>query len=225
MKKKQLIIIIIFIFYFTAHAMASDKLYVTDSFKITLRTGPSTENKIIRNLKSGQELDVLEKQENWSHVKVSLEDGTKLEGWVLNRYLMDRMPYEDQAKALFSENERLKDKLSKVSKEQVVTEKDKKEVSAQYNETLSELTALKKDHESLRKASSEFLTLKANYDENLLKLKTTEEKLNEIELENYSIKKSKNYLLFGTGALVLLFGFIIGSMVGRQSKKRSSSYF
>ena len=205
--------------------MASEKKYVSDSFTITMRTGPTTENKILRMLSSGQELEILEAQEKWSHVKTALNNGTELEGWVRNQYLMDRTPYEVQAKALFSENERLKENLSKLNKEQNSTEKDKKDVSAKYNQTMNELTALKKAYESLKSASSEYLTLKAEFDENLLKLNTTKERLSEIELENASIKKSKNYIWFGTGALVLLFGFIIGSLVGRQSKKRSSSYY
>lgn len=225
MKKMQFIIVVLLIFYFTPQTMASETLYVSDSFTITLRTGPSTENKIIRSLSSGQELEVLEAQEKWSHVKTTLKSGAEAEGWVRSQYLMERTPYENQAKALFSENEGLKEKLSKLNKEQKSTEKDKKDISIQFNQTRSELTSLKKAYESLKNASSEYLTLKAEYDENLIKLKTTEERLNEVELENASIKKSKSYIWFGTGALVLLFGLIIGSILGRQSRKRTSSYY
>ena len=105
------------------------------------------------------------------------------------------------------------------------TEKDKKEISSQYDQTLSELTDLKKAYESLKNGSAEYLSLKAEYDENLLKLNSIQKKLNELEMENAYIKKSQNYLWFGTGALVLLFGLIIGSILGRQSRKRTSSYF
>ena len=225
MKKMGFIVVVLMIFYFAAQSFASDTLYVSDSFTITLRTGPSTENKIIRMLSSGQALEVLETQEKWDHVKIVLKDDTEIEGWVLNQYLMERIPYEMQAKTLSSENRKLKETLSKLSKNQTSTEKEKKDISAQYKQTMSELTSLKKEYESLRNASSEYLTLKAEYDDNLLKMKTTEERLNEVELENSTIKKSKNYIWFGTGALVLLFGFLIGSIIGRQFRKRSSSYY
>ena len=101
MKKMQFIIVVFLILYFTAQPMAADRLYVSDSFTITLRTGPSTENKIIRMLSSGQELEILEAQEKWSHIKTVLNNGTELDGWVRNQYLMERIPYEIQAKALF----------------------------------------------------------------------------------------------------------------------------
>ena len=224
MKKMPFFIIVVLIFYFSMQAMASERLYVSDSFTITLRTGPNTENKIIRMLSSGQELEIIEQEEKWSHVKVMNSD-TELEGWVLNQYLMERVPYEIQAKTLLAENQKLKENLGKINKDQMSTEKDKKEISSQYNQTLSELTSLKKAYESLKNASSEYLSLKAEYDENLSKLNATEKILNEVEIENATIKKSQNYLWFGTGALVLLFGLIIGSILGRQSRKRSSSYF
>ena len=224
MKKMEFLIAVLLIFYITAQSMASDRLYVSDTFTITMRTGPSTENKIIRMLSSGQELEILEQEEKWSHVKVMNSD-TELEGWVLNQYLMERVPYEIQAKTLLAENQKLKENLGKINKDQMSTEKDKKEISSQYNQTLSELTSLKKAYESLKTASSEYLSLKAEYDENLSKLNATEKILNEVEIENATIKKSQNYLWFGTGALVLLFGLIIGSILGRQSRKRSSSYF
>ena len=224
MKKMEFLIAVLLIFYITAQSMASDRLYVSDTFTITMRTGPSTENKIIRMLSSGQELEILEQEEKWSHVKVMNSD-TELEGWVLNQYLMERVPYEIQAKTLLAENQKLKENLGKINKDQMSTEKDKKEISSQYNQTLSELTSLKKAYESLKNASSEYLSLKAEYDENLSKLNATEKILNEVEIENATIKKSQNYLWFGTGALVLLFGLIIGSILGRQSRKRTSSYF
>jgi len=71
--------------------------YVTASFEITLRTGPSNENKIIAMLFSGRPLDVLSTRGEWSQVKVLDSDK---EGWVLSRYLVTRLPWEVQAKKL-----------------------------------------------------------------------------------------------------------------------------
>ena len=48
----------------------AEKAYVTDSLKVTFRTGPSTENKIVSMLSSGQPVEVLESQEKWTHVRL-----------------------------------------------------------------------------------------------------------------------------------------------------------
>ena len=132
MKKMQFIIVVFLILYLAPQTMASDRLYVSDSFTITLRTGPSTENKIIRMLSSGQKLEILEAQEKWSHVKAVLNNGTEVEGWVRNQYLMERTPYETQANALFSENDKLKERLSRLDKQQKTMQRDQKDISTQF---------------------------------------------------------------------------------------------
>ena len=225
MKKLLYVIPVLFTLYFSVQSMASDRLYVSDSFTITLRTGPSSENKIIRMLKSGQALDVLETVDKWTRVRALLNNGTEVEGWVRNQYLMERIPYESQTKTLTSENRKLKEKLSTVTSELSTVEKDKDDTSTQYSQTYDELVSLKKDYQALKKASSQYLELKTEYDENLAKLQSTEQRLKELEVENATIKRSQDYMWFASGAVVLLFGLIIGSLLGRQSRKRTSSYF
>ncbi len=225
MNKLPFLIPVLIILLDPVLSMASERLYVTDSFTINLRTGPSNENKIIRMLSSGQALEVLEAQEKWSRVKAVMKNDIELEGWVLNQYLIDRVPYETQAKTLLTENHKLKESLENLTSQFKSAENDKKDVTAQFIQTQSELTSLNRDYEALKNASSEYLSLKAEYDANLLKIKSTKERLNQLEIENATIKKSQNYMWFAAGAVVLLFGMIIGSILGRQSRKHTSSYF
>ncbi|MCK4728329.1 MAG: hypothetical protein KAT27_05355, partial [Desulfobacterales bacterium] len=48
----------------------ADKAYVTDWFRISLRRGPSIENKILKFLPSGLPVEVLESQEGWNRVRL-----------------------------------------------------------------------------------------------------------------------------------------------------------
>ena len=224
MKYSLSVIMFISVILSAINSIAAEKLYISDSFTITLRTGPSTENKILKILNSGQSLEVLETRDKWSRVKVLLNNDEVLEGWVRNQYLMERVPYEQKARSLSAENQKLKEKLSTLSSDLDSFKKDKKNISGKLNETGSELASLKKEYEALKNASSQYLSLKKDYDKTIIKLNSTEARLTELEDENTSIKKSKNYIWFGIGALVLLFGFIIGSIMGRQTKKRSSYY-
>ncbi len=92
------------------------KAYVTDSFRISLRRGPSIENKILRFVSSGLPVEVLESQDGWNRVQVQEEDGV-LEGWVLSRYLVMRRPWKDQTESLKKENLQLKQKIARINKE------------------------------------------------------------------------------------------------------------
>ena len=74
------------------------KLYITDSIKIPLRSGPNANAKILGILTSGQKLKIIDKSpdEKWSYVS----DFTGKEGWVLTTYLLDEADGEFPNNAL-----------------------------------------------------------------------------------------------------------------------------
>jgi SH3 domain protein len=88
----------------------AEKAYVTDFFEITLRTGPSTENKVLSVISTGQPVEILETREGWSYVRL-LDRENKKEGWVLNRFLVDRLPWKTQFQSITEQNNQLREQL------------------------------------------------------------------------------------------------------------------
>ena len=203
---------------------ASQKLYVTDIQRITLRTGPSLENKIIAFLFSGQALEVLERQGDWSRVRVSEDGAGTKEGWVLNHYLIDRMPYKLQVESLMDENNRLKENLSPTKQQLEESANREKMLSIKLQENEKTLHKLQEELETLKQDSSGYLNLKAEYDVAQSKLKNVVQQNEMLEAENGKLRVSERNKWFATGALVLLCGLILGLMFGRQQKRRSSYY-
>jgi SH3 domain protein len=198
--------------------------YVTDSFKITMRTGPSVENKIIAMLSSGQLVEVLDSQGDWSLVSPLQNGQSSKEGWVLSRYLMTRQPWERQATSVTKENTQLKEKLTALEKEFREAVRREKELDINLTETAKYLAKLKKEHESLKKGAAGYLKLKATNRATQSKLKTTQKELEGLTEKYESLRSSERNKWFATGAGVLLFGLIVGLVLGRQQKKRRSSY-
>ena len=138
----------------TAQVSLAAKAYVTDSFRISLRRGPSIENRILRFIPSGQPLEILESQDGWSRVRVSEGEQEVLEGWVLSRYLVTRLPWEDQTKSLRQENNQLKEEIAriddkwgeKVRRENGIT----KELKQNYEKALRTAQTLTIENESLK---------------------------------------------------------------------------
>lgn len=93
------------------------KAYVTDSFRISLRRGPSLENKILKFISSGRPVEILESRDGWSYVYLIEPEQSGLKGWVLSRYLINRLPWEEEAKSLRSAKDQLKEKLNRVNKD------------------------------------------------------------------------------------------------------------
>jgi len=166
------------------------KAYITDSFRISLRRGPSIENKILRFVPSGLPVEIYESQDGWSRVRLLEGEQGILEGWALSRYLINRMPWEDQARSLRDENARLKEKLARIDQEW------EEKVSREHGQGKQ----LKTEYEIARKNAQRLAE------------------------ENEVLKSSKRNKWFATGALVLLSGWVIGLMAGKNQRKRNLSY-
>ena len=91
----------------------AESMYVTDVLKVTLRTGPSTDNKIIKMVESGQKIAVIEPGQEWSLVR--LDDGN--EGWILNRYMISDETNKIKLVKLESKHSKLKAKFSYIFEE------------------------------------------------------------------------------------------------------------
>jgi SH3 domain protein len=112
MKRLWVIVLVLSGIFGLADKGWADREYVTDSFEITFRSDPGIDKKIIRMLSSGQPVDVVTTEGEWTLVRLP---GSDKEGWVVSRYLINRVPWEIQAKALQEEVANLRAKLSKIS--------------------------------------------------------------------------------------------------------------
>jgi len=221
MKALSIIVLVIAGFLGTAQQGWASKAYVTDSFEITIRTGPSNENKIIAMLFSGRALEVLDTRGEWSHVKV-LDDGK--EGWVLNRYLVTRLPWEVQAKKLQDDSVSLNAKLNRLQKELSDESQLRQGLAAELKHKTQELELLNKEYLELKKGAEGYLRLKTINETAERDLKAARAELSKVTAENEALRSSEQNRWFLSGGLVLLCGLLIGGIAGRQQKKRRSLY-
>ena len=200
----------------TATVYAETK-YITDTLTLTFRSGPSSENKILSFLKSGQRLELLQAGETWS--KVRLPDGK--EGWVLTRYLTDQPASADVLGRLQAEHQELTEQSAELigANEQLADEN--KNLKAAVADHEKALDSLRKDYETLQSESAEFIELKKKYEEAAASLRDRNNRLAALEEQvasmelNYTIK----WFLAGSGVLVL--GIVIG-FISRRPRRRSS---
>ncbi len=93
-----------------AGPLSAKDIYVSGVTKITMRTGPGTEHKIVVMLTSGSKLEIMEYQKDWSQVRT---DRGKT-GWVLSRFLTEEAPQTLLVIQLQKENLRLESALESV---------------------------------------------------------------------------------------------------------------
>ena len=75
-------------------AVLAQTAYVTDEFKITLRSGESATHRILRMLPTGEQVTVLSSNPDTGYSKVRTSGGA--EGFVLTRQLVDQPVARDR---------------------------------------------------------------------------------------------------------------------------------
>jgi SH3 domain protein len=76
----------------------------------------------------------------------------------------------------------------------------------------------------LKAQSANYLKLKESYETNVTSLENAKKRLQAVTDENAQLRDSEQRRWFITGAAVLLGGFIIGLVLGKRQKRRSSLY-
>ena len=195
----------------------AESMYVTDLIKLTLRSGPSTDYKILDVIESGQQVEILQPGEDWSLVRMA--DGK--EGYVLTRYLTPDPTHNVLLEQLQEKHKVLTQQAAALLEENTKLKEENKNLKSTLDSTQQASQKLDKDYKELKAGSAEFLTLKAKYkqaSENLAEQTKRADKLDE-ELGRVELNQYIKWFLAGSG--VLLVGFIIGFSARKQRRRTS----
>ena len=190
-------------------------VYVSDILKLTVRTGPSIENKIISVIESGQTMEIIKFGDEWSQVQ--LPNGK--EGWVLSRYLTANETNNIKLERLEAKHKNLMIQAAELLEENNRLKEENASLNTESKSNQNQLAKTQSDYEALKAEAAEFLTLKTNYEraasqlaEQTAKAKQLEEQLSSLEMNTY-IK----WFLAGSGVLII--GFLIGFSTKRQRRR------
>jgi SH3 domain protein len=221
MFRRSLLPIILLFTALPLSAPAADVRYVTDSFEVTMRSGTSTQNSIVRLLRSGERVTVLENDPVTQYSLIESEDGKQ--GYVLSRFLMDAPAARQVLTELRAEHEQQQARLEQQTAE--ITE-----LKQSLQQEQADNTALKT---ALRASEQELADVRASAQNtlNILEqnksLQSIVEQLREektvLTAENDRLSDSTRMDWFVRGAAVSLIAFVIGIVVTRiRWRKRDS---
>jgi len=176
-------------------------VYVKGVMQITMRTDPGVENKVVAMVDSGDTLEILQRNDEWSRVR----NAKGKEGWVLTRYLTSEMPVVLLFEGLKKKNAELSEALELLKAENL-----------RLSATEPKLQELEKSYSLLKNEAANFLDLKKRYDEVTMGFKEQQERIS--LLEKSLGKEDIKWFMGGAG--VLLLGIMLG-MVARKKKRNS----
>lgn len=213
---KQIVFLGIVLMCFSANGF-TETMYVTDLIKLTLRSGPSTEHKILSVIESGQQLEMLEPGEDWSLVRMA----NGKEGHVLTRYLVPEPTHNIRLEQLQIKHKALMQQAATLLEENTNFRDESKELKSTLDGNEKALKKMSTDYDKLKAGSAEYIELKEKHKtvsgqlaEQTKRADALDEELRAIEINQY-IK----WFLAGSG--VLLVGFIVGFSARRQRRRPS----
>lgn len=223
--RKVILILLLGLFVLpTGRAIAATQ-YVSDQLMITLRTGEGDQYRILKMLKAGTPVEILQEGTK-GHLFVRTSDGT--EGWVQKQFLTTETPKSIVIARLEKERQRLREQLEKLETRQVelTTElenarKDRAGGDAAFADLQKELNEVREEYADLQTKSADVVELAAERDRlEALSTKLSGE-VEQLRQENENILFTGAVKWFLAGGGVLLAGWILGKT---SRKKKGYSY-
>jgi SH3 domain protein len=213
---KNLCIIGMCLVLFSTPVFADNK-YISDTVKVTMRTGPGNDRKIIALLSIGTKVEVVQPGDEWTLVR--LANGK--EGWVINRFLTDKIPSDIELNLLKSKYDALKASASEMQKKNSFLTAENEKLTTEFAVSRKKLQKITDDFETLKSESKEFLELQSKFKAASSKLSEQTKKAEKFEDELTKLLWNQNIKWFLSGAGILILGFIIGFGTKRQRRRSS----
>lgn len=215
---RKLLLAVLLILAATAQA---ETRYASDELEIALRSGTSTQHRILRMIPSGTALQVLQHDEASGYTRVRAPSGT--EGWVLTRLLMttpsarDRLAVAEKKLAeLELQSRQRQTRLSETGKEMQTIEQALEQTRAENQKLSKQLADIQRTASSALAIDAENKDLKNS----LMQMQRDQETLRQ---ENVALRDRTARDWFMIGAGVMVAGIILGLILPRiRLRKRSS---
>jgi SH3 domain protein len=195
----------------TAATALAQTVYINDVVKVTLRSGPGYDNKIVSVLSSGDVVDVIERGEEWSLVRIP--EGPN--GWIVTRLLSQKEPNTLKIRRLEAQLAALQ--ADDGSPESVLKEENLKLENA-LTEARFELEAARQAYAALENGASDHVHIRQSLDGAQARIKELEAELTHCQgrLDDQELAAELRWFLGGAG--VLLAGLLIGLKVQRRQR-------
>jgi SH3 domain protein len=195
-------------------AVSAQYIYVSGIKTITVRTGTSVTHKIVAMVKSGTRLEVIKHEPDWTFIKTPAGK----EGWILTRFVTDRIPeillvneLKKSNKELISNLVLLEEKNKELMSNLVLLEEKNKELTVKN----TFLENIEEKYNQLKKEAADYLRLKVKYKEIT---KRFQEQASQMEdLKGSLDNEKKLWVLCGAGV------FIVGLILGLSTRKKRRS--
>jgi SH3 domain protein len=201
----------------------AQRMYTSDELIVLLRTGPSIENAIVRNMRPGTALDVLDEDAGNSYSRVRLA-GSDVEGYVLSQYLTP----ERAARDLLVEAERsvatARARVQALETEVAELETELRTTQDTLEAERSSGSAVSAELAAIREASANAVALRDQNETLRRRVAELTAATEAAAIQNSQLASRSRQNWFVVGAAVLFGGIVIGLIAPTLRRTRRSSW-
>ncbi len=200
----------------------SNDSWISDQFEVMLRSGKSTQQRIIKLLPSGTKVTVLEQDDESGYTRVRTSNGTV--GWMLTRYLVSsptaRLQLSEVQTRLFSGDEMRRQLQARV----LELEQEREALQTQLGRTETSSLGLQQQLDEIRELSSNAIRLDGQNKRLKQQLIDNERQIDDLESENLEISTRSDRKWFIVGAAAVTVGLLLGLIIPRMRWRKKSNW-
>jgi SH3 domain protein len=202
--------------------LIAEAAYVSDEFEITMRSGPSTQNSILRMLPSGATVEVLEADEETGYSRISTASGA--EGYALSRFLMDQPAARDQLAGMRQQVSNLRQRNQELEARLGQATASRDELRQERDGLLRSNQGKDTELADIRRVSANAIDLNSQNQELQTSVQTMNHRIQAQTSEIQELKDGRNRDWFLAGAAVLIGGILLGLILPKLRVRRRSSW-
>jgi len=206
----------------SAQGEDGESRWVSDSFEITMRSGKGKRQAIVRMLRSGTKIELLETDPEAGYSRVRTASGA--EGWVLNRYLLNSPPARVMMPQVEARLRASESKRRELEKELKNVQRERDQIKRQLGSVEASGQGLQKELDDVRRLSANVIQVDSQNKSLRQSLAETQAQVEKLQIENQRLASRANREWFIIGALVVMAGMLIGLILPRIRWRRKSSW-
>jgi len=197
--------------------------YVTDQFKVNLRSGETSSHRILRGLESGTPVEVLANNAETGYSKVRTGDG--LEGYVLTYQLMNEPSARERLAAAEARLRELQEEPDKLASRLGALQQSYAKLEAENSKLTKIRGQLQEELDGIRRTAANAVQIaneRSELRKNVINLTRQVEDLKQ-ENRDLNNQTAQNWFLIGAGVVIL--GIILGLILPHlRFQRRKSSW-
>ena len=203
---------------------AKDVRYISDELTIPMRSGTTTNHKILKFLNSGMAVEVLEESPDRSHARVQLVEDESKSGWVETRLLMSEPSSREQLVELKKTNQIIRKKRDELRQSLRESQQKSADLEKQVAQLEQDIQGSQNNLSRLRQSAAEPIRL-AEENQELKQQLSDEQTKNTSLIEQNAVLADQNIKQwFMIGAAVSLGSLILGLLITRVNWKKRDSW-